>query len=235
MNRFFVDKKIKKDREIKIEGKNFHHCIVVLKHRVDDNILIFDIEENEFFCKIIDIKKTFMLINVEYLRPKKNQNEPNIIVYQSIPKGKSIEDIIEKSVELGVKEFIPVISARTIKRSNEVKKRWLEIIKTATKQCGRSDIMNISEPIAYSDIFINNSSELKIIFYENSLNKITKELFKPIKNISIVIGPEGGFTEEEVTLANKNGFIDLSLGDTVLRSSTALILSIGMTKLICTP
>ena len=95
--------------------------------------------------------------------------------------------------------------------------------------------MNISEPITYSDIFINNSSELKIIFYENSLNKITKELFKPIKNISIVIGPEGGFTEEEVTLANKNGFIDLSLGDTVLRSSTALILSIGMTKLICTP
>jgi 16S rRNA (uracil1498-N3)-methyltransferase len=127
-----------------------------------------------------------------------------------------------------------VISARTIKRSNEVKKRWLEIIKTATKQCGRSDIMNISEPIAYSDIFIGNSSELKIIFYENSLNKITKELFKPIKNISIVIGPEGGFTEEEVSLANENGFIDLSLGDTVLRSSTALILSIGMTKLICT-
>ena len=97
MNRFFIDKKIKKDQEIRVEGENFHHCIVVLKHRVDDDILIFDIDENEFFCKILEIKKTFMLVQVQYLRPKKNTNEPNIKVYQSIPKGKSIEDIIEKS------------------------------------------------------------------------------------------------------------------------------------------
>jgi 16S rRNA (uracil1498-N3)-methyltransferase len=233
MNRFFIDKKIKKDQEIRVEGENFHHCIVVLKHRVDDDILIFDIDENEFFCKILEIKKTFMLVQVQYLHPKKNTNEPNIKVYQSIPKGKSIEDIIEKSVELGVKEFIPVISARTIKRSKEIKKRWLEIIKTATKQCGRTDLMKISEPIGYQDIFCKNNSALKIIFYENSKNKITKKLFVPIKDVSIIIGPEGGFTQDEVTLANENEFIDLSLGDTVLRSSTALILSIGITKLIC--
>ncbi|MBT3475938.1 16S rRNA (uracil(1498)-N(3))-methyltransferase [bacterium] len=234
MNRFFIDKKIKKDEEIKVDGKNFHHCIVVLKHRADDNILIFDIEENEFFCKILEIKKTFMIVQVQYLRPMKNRNEPNITVYQSIPKGKSIEDIIEKSVELGVKEFIPVISGRTIKRSNEVKQRWLEIIKTATKQCGRTDIMKISEPVAYQDIFSLNNSALKIIFYENSVNRITKEFFKPAENVSIIIGPEGGFTKEEITLANNNGFIDLSLGSTILRSSTALILSIGITKLVCT-
>ena len=93
--------------------------------------------------------------------------------------------------------------------------------------------MKISEPIGYQDIFGKNNSALKIIFYENSKNKITKKLFEPIKDVSIIIGPEGGFTHDEITLANENEFIDLSLGDTVLRSSTALILSIGITKLIC--
>ncbi|NSW88844.1 16S rRNA (uracil(1498)-N(3))-methyltransferase [bacterium] len=233
MNRFFIDKTIKEDEEIKIDGKNFHHCIVVLKNKIGDNILIFDAEENEFFSKITDIKKNYMIIQVQYLRPKKENNEPDITIYQSIPKGKVIEEIIEKSVELGVKEFIPIISARTIKRSNEVKERWIKIIETATKQCGRSDIMRIDNPIPYEDIFANNNSGLKIIFYENSKNKITKKLFKPQKNISIIVGPEGGFTNNEIKLANDNGFLDLSLGSTVLRSSTALILSIGITKLIC--
>ena len=92
-------------------------------------------------------------IQAQYLRPKETINEPDINVYQSIPKGKTIENIIEKSVELGVKEFIPIISSRTIKKSLEVKERWLEIVKTATKQCGRNDIMKIHEPLQYSDIF----------------------------------------------------------------------------------
>lgn len=233
MNRFFIDHELNKDEEIKVEGQNFHHCINVLKHKVGDNILFFDIKEDEFFCKIIDIKKTFMTVQVQYLQPRRSRNEPKIIAYQSIPKGKVIEDIIEKSVELGVNEFIPVISTRTIKRSLEIKKRWYEIIKTATKQCGRNDIMKIREPIPYTEIFKESNCELKIIFYENSENKITKKLFKPISSVSIIIGPEGGFTNDEIQMANQNGFIDLSLGNTVLKSNTALILSIGITKLIC--
>ena len=233
MNRFYVDKKLKKDEELKIEVENFHHCITVLKHRSNDNIIIFDKDENEFFCKIIKVHKEHMVVETQYLRPKSSTQQLELKVYQSIPKGRAIEEIIEKSVELGVKEFTPVISSRTIKRSNEVKKRWFEIIKTSTKQCGRSDLMTISEPISYSDIFDKKNSELNIIFYENSQNRITKELFRPIKDVSIIIGPEGGFSRDEINLANKNGFVDLSLGNTILRSSTALILGIGITKLIC--
>ena len=235
MNRFFLNKEINKDEQIIIEGDNFHHCIIVLKHKVGDNILVFDKKEDEFLCKIIGIKKESMMIQAQYLRPKKTVNEPDINVYQSIPKGKTIENIIEKSVELGVKEFIPIISSRTIKKSREVKERWLEIVKTATKQCGRNDIMKIHEPLQYSDIFKKNNSGLKIIFYENSKNKINHEILEPNKNISLIIGPEGGFTNEEIILANNNGFIDMSLGNTVLKSNTALILGVGIIKLICSP
>ena len=84
MNRFFVDKKINRDQELKIEGDNFHHCITVLKHKIGDNIVIFDNTENEYHCKIIGIKKTHFLVEIQYLIPKK-EAEPEIHVYQCLP------------------------------------------------------------------------------------------------------------------------------------------------------
>jgi 16S rRNA (uracil1498-N3)-methyltransferase len=233
MNRFFVDKKINRDQELKIEGDNFHHCITVLKHKVGDNIIVFDKTENEFFCKIVEIKKKHLTAEVQYLIPQKGLG-CNIDVYQCLPKGKAIEDIIEKAVELGVKRLIPVVSERTIKKPEQVKKRWLDIVESATKQCGRNDFMKILEPIPYSDIFADSKSDLKIIFYENSATKIYECSFaaKDRKNISIIVGPEGGFSEKEISLANENDFIDISLGNTVLKSTTALILGIGLIKMI---
>ena len=233
MNRFFVDKKINRDQELKIEGDNFHHCITVLKHKIGDNIVIFDNTENEYHCKIIGIKKTHFLVEIQYLILKK-EAEPEIHVYQCIPKGKAIEDIIEKSVELGVSTLVPVVSERTIKKSKEVKKRWLDIIESATKQCGRNDFMKISEPIPFFEIFENDKSDLNIIFYENSENRIHNCSFrtKEIEEISIVIGPEGGFSEKEISMAKTNDFIDISLGNTVLKSTTALILGVGLVKMV---
>ena len=92
--------------------------------------------------------------------------------------------------------------------------------------------MEILEPISYSDIFRDNKSDLKIIFYENSKNKITKVSFDKPDSISIIIGPEGGFSNKEVGLARDNDFIDVSLGNTVLKSTTALILGVGLVKMI---
>jgi 16S rRNA (uracil1498-N3)-methyltransferase len=127
-----------------------------------------------------------------------------------------------------------VVSERTIKKPEQVKKRWLDIVESATKQCGRNDFMKILEPIPYSDIFADSKSDLKIIFYENSATKIYECSFaaKDRKNISIIVGPEGGFSEKEISLANENDFIDISLGNTVLKSTTALILGIGLIKMI---
>ena len=232
MNRFFVDKKINRDQELKIEGDNFHHCITVLKHKIGDNIIIFDATESEYHCKITEIKNAHFLIEVQYLIPKK-ESGPQIYVYQCVPKGKALEDIIEKSVELGVAKLIPVVSERTIKKPEAVKKRWGSIVESATKQCGRNDLMNILEPISFLDIFDNDNSDLKIIFYENSENRIHNCSFKAknIKKISIIIGPEGGFNEKEISLAKSNDFIDVSLGNTVLKSTTALILGIGLVKM----
>jgi len=233
MNRFFVNKKIVRDQELMIEGENFHHCITVLKHRVGDNILIFDNVENEYYCKIIGIKKSNFSVKIQYLVPKK-ETGPKIHVYQCLPKGKAIEEIIERSVELGVRSLTPVVSERTIKKPREIKKRWLDIIESATKQCGRNDLMEICEPMAFVEIFAGNNSDLKIIFYENSNNPISKSKFKfkDIGDISIIIGPEGGFSKEEVSFAISNEFLDFSLGDTILKSTTALILGVGLVDLI---
>ena len=115
-----------------------------------------------------------------------------------------------------------------------MKERWLDIIESATKQCGRNDFMKISEPISFFEIFGIDDSDLKIIFYENSENRMHNCNFraKDVNTISIIIGPEGGFSQKEVALAKENDFEDISLGNTVLKSTTALILGVGLIKMV---
>ena len=87
MNRFFVDKKINRDQELKIEGDNFHHCIIVLKHKVGDNIIVFDNTQSEYHCKIIEVKKAYCLVEIQYLIPKK-ESGPKIHVSSAYLKEK---------------------------------------------------------------------------------------------------------------------------------------------------
>ena len=143
-----------------------------------------------------------------------------------------MDGVISQATQLGVSEIFPVISERTQVRSTAKVDRWNKIALESTKQCGRATPPVVSEPVDFRDSFgVRKQSEMKIILYENQselLGDYMDSLTKPVNSINVHIGPEGGFSKEEITLAEENGYIALGLGKRILRAETASVVGLAL-------
>ena len=143
-----------------------------------------------------------------------------------------MDGVISQATQLGVSEIFPVISERTQVKSTTKVDRWNKIALESTKQCGRATPPVVSEPVDFQDSFrIRKQSEMKIILYENQgelLGDYMNSLTRPVNSINFYIGPEGGFSKEEITLAKENDYIALRLGKRILRAETASLVSLAL-------
>ena len=248
MPRFFVKTSQIENDIIKIINKDIKHIKNVLRKEVNDELEICNQENgNTYKCKIINIKDNEILCNIISLIEGQKSNV-KIDIYQGLPKADKMELIIQKSVELGVNSIIPVKMSRCvvkIDQKDEKKKieRWNKISESAAKQCGRNFIPEIKPIIEIKDIInLNDKYDEIIVAYENEKqNYIRNELLKLKKinkklNIAVVIGPEGGFEENEINLLKENGAKIVTLGSRILRTETVAlnILSIIMYELEAT-
>jgi len=209
-----------------IEGEEFHHLYNVLRHKVGDKILAFDGKSNEYLCEIIEIQKNRARIKkIEKIENK--EYNFNIAVAPALIKKEKFELILEKVVEIGVKEIYPVITRHSIVKIKEKKERWERIILNACKQSHRQIIPKLHDIITLEEI-VQISKNYSLRLFANP--KSSKNLFSFDKadNVIVLIGPEGGFSEEEENYLKLNGFFDFSLSNFILRSETAAIVSISL-------
>ena len=174
------------------------------------------------------------MVRVNVLSSKISEAEPDVKVtlYQALPKGDKMELIIQKAVEIGVSEIVPVISSRCVSRPDKKslsKKtvRWQKIAKQAAMQSGRGIVPKVRECISFNDA-VKNAKGDKVIFYElggESVKTILKD--KP-SEISMFIGSEGGFSSEEVNLVTENGGRKATLGKRILRAETAPLVALTL-------
>ena len=209
-----------------IEGEEFHHLYNVLRHKVGDKILVFDGKLNEYICEIIEIQKNRARVKKIEKVENKEYNF-NIAVAPALIKKEKFELIIEKVVEIGVKEIYPIITKHSIVKIKEKKERWEKIILNACKQSHRQIIPKLHDIITLKEI-VQISKNYSLSLFANP--KSSKNLFSFNKagSVIILIGPEGGFSEEEENYLKLNGFFDFSLGNFILRSETAAIVSVGL-------
>ncbi len=232
MKKIFISSDRIKDNTIIIDGSDFHHLKNVLRKNLGD---LVDISDGALVYKTevikIDDKKIYLkIIEKSFIE----ENSIKIRLFQSIPKGKVIEDILIRTTEIGVWEFYPVISERTIFKidKNEVKKkieRWKRISLETAKKVGIASPLIIKEIIELKQIknYIKDD-ELKIVFWENEEKNNIKNLPKDKNHIlNVVIGPEGGLSYQEVDFLVKNGFTSLSLGKRIYTVETATIVAIS--------
>ena len=230
MYHFFVSEEQINGENAYIEGSDVNHIVNVLRMKPGEELLISVKGDWDYLCKIDDIETD--RVNLKVLESMEQRELPvNITLLQGIPKSDKLEMIIQKAVELGVSEIIPVKTKRVVVKIEEKKQaskvnRWNAIAESAAKQSKRSIIPKVHEPMSIDNALeIVKDFGVKLIPYENAdgIDKTRKILdnMDKTKNIAVFIGPEGGFEESEVERIKNSGFEVITLGKRILRTETA--------------
>jgi 16S rRNA (uracil1498-N3)-methyltransferase len=239
MHRFFSPSKNILAKEIIIsDRRQVHHFRDVLRLKVKDKVIVCDEAGNEYICLIKEWLNNQARLEIKDKRLFQGKSV-KITVACAIPKKSKMDDIVDKLTQLGVDRIIPLETERVIIKLDAYKKisrlkRWQKIAQSASQQSHRC-ALPVIEPIIDLKKLLSESAEfdLKIIPTlagpRQALKKIL-EKYKP-KNILILIGPEGDFTQDEVNMAVKAGSIPVSLGDLVLRVDTAAIAVVSFLRL----
>lgn len=222
--RFILEKNIELGEEFIVCGDEARH-IMVLRHNIGDKILI-----NDKVCEVKDIRKHEVKCVAIEQAEEKGVPDIKITLFQALLKADKMEYVIQKSVELGVYKIEPFISKNVVVKldnKDRIKKveRWKKISLEASKQCGRSDIVDIGEVSPFPEVLDKlNDFDLVIIAYENETNYLKNIIKEKIssKNIAIIVGAEGGFEKSEVEkVLKKVNAVSVSLGERILRAETA--------------
>ena len=181
----------------------------------------------------------------EIIETTSKQKESAIYIHlvQAVPKGPKLDFIIQKTTELGINAITPVISDRSVvriekDRAEEKLRRWKKIAIEAAQQSNRLDVPDMALPISFHDYMASfKKGDLNLLLYEGEKKTGIKEVLKAaqeakseIKTIILLIGPEGGFSHEEVEMAVEAGFTPVSLGDLILRTETAPIAALSILR-----
>ena len=239
MSIFYVkNAQISGDKAV-ILGGDVKHIRDVLRYNVSDTLDICDDDGIRYLTKISGFDKETVFLDV--LEKSDYTTEPsiNVTLFQGLPKSDKLELIIQKTTELGVSAVIPVITERTVvkldeKDINKKVERWNEIAQEAGKQSGRQKIPTVEKPIKLKNL-IENISKYDILLLpyecekEMTLKTVLRNLKEKSKKVAIFIGPEGGFSEEEVDLLSKlENVRRVTLGPRILRTETAGIATVAM-------
>ncbi len=237
MYRFYVDQTMISDQHITIDGSDVNHIKNVLRMRAGDRLVVNDTCGTDYYCIIDNISKEEVSLTIEATKRCEAELSSKLYLFQALPKLDKMELIIQKAVELGAYEVVPVVTKRCVvkldgdKRQEKKLLRWRSIAESAAKQSARGIIPNVTDPMTYAEALeYSRKLEYNIIPYEHAegmdeARKVMEEAAGK-GSVGIFIGPEGGFEDEEIEKALAAGIKPISLGNRILRTETA-----GMTVL----
>lgn len=221
------------DETAVVSGEDAKHISQVLRMRAGDHAVLCDGRGTDYLCKLCHAGAECVF---DVLESAKNLAEPSIYVrlFQAMPKGDKMDFIVQKAVECGASEVIPLITKRCVSRpdSKQLAKkteRWNRIAYEAAKQCGRGIIPRVGETVDISALKNMISPEnTGILFYECAQLPLKKAVTEFKRNVDIVIGSEGGFEPAEAQALSAAGFAPVSLGRRILRCETAPIAALSV-------
>lgn len=245
MQRFFVEPcQIDEERhQIHITGTDVNHIVHVLRMKPGEELWISDGEKKEYHCRLESAAEDEVWLHILYAQEPEYELPSRIFLFQGLPKADKMELIIQKAVELGVFEIIPVETKRCVVRLDEKKaekkrQRWQQIAESAAKQSKRMLVPSVHPVMTYQEALVwAEKLQVRLIPYELAKDmEKTREILdgiQPGQSIGIFIGPEGGFEEWEVEAAIAAGALPITLGKRILRTETAglAILSVLMFRL----
>lgn len=231
MARFFITNDCISDNTVTIRGKDAFHIARSLRMAVGDRLTVCDEDGKEYSCELTRIRDEECTLGIIAVSEGNTESPIYITLYMAYPKGDKLETVVQKSVELGASEIIPFESSRCIKRpaadkADKITERLTRIAEEAAKQCGRSKLPRVGKMIKLDGVIRSIPEyDLTLFCYEGegaaSLKTTLEEYGKTDGRIAVVIGSEGGFSEDEARAITEAGAKCVNLGPRILRCETA--------------
>lgn len=236
--RIFVEEPLSAQTELELEQSASNHLLKVLRLKEGDGIILFNGDGNEYYSHIEIVKGKKALISVDSSAEVNLESPLKLSLCQGLAKNDKMDLAIQKATELGICSVTPIITERTqfTYKGNRLEKKlqhWQKIIISACEQSGRTVLPQLNPPVAISDFLQQQKSGFILDPYSSASviptdNSGLSELKNSRGEIDILIGPEGGFTDNEVKSAKENGMRPLVLGKRILRTETAAMAAIIM-------
>ncbi|MBN2181947.1 MAG: 16S rRNA (uracil(1498)-N(3))-methyltransferase [Sedimentisphaerales bacterium] len=234
MHRFFVLAAALRGKQFILEGSQARQISEVLRMKPGDNIIVLDNTGLEYTLRLVDVER--QKVTGEIINKAKSGAEPEtkITLFQSLLTRDKFEWVLQKCTEVGVCSFVPVVTQRSIVRRTvditpEKLSRRQNIITEAAEQSGRGVIPTLENPVNFSDVFSAlDDFDCVLLASTDSDAPRLREVIKPDKapkKVALLIGPEGGFSDEEIAEACGRGAVAFSLGKRILRTETAAVVA----------
>jgi 16S rRNA (uracil1498-N3)-methyltransferase len=236
IHRFYIENIIISPEKVIVtqETNLIHQLKNVFRYKVGQPLNIFNEQMGEIEVEINDIgKKDMSFTYIRQIKDISNTKKPKKILtlYMSVIKNSNFDLIVEKATELGVSNIIPITTERTIKNNLNIE-RLNRIVKEATEQSGRLDLMEIGDTLDFANAVDHAAASVDLVCYGAiDCNEKIGQKNETAQSVSFFVGPEGGFTENDIKTFVDKGFVPLSLGSHVLRAETAAIVGCGILSL----
>ena len=230
--RLFVNFPLTEGQSVQLLPDRAHYLVNVLRLRTNDKLIVFNGQGGEFQATLDQIGKKTSSIKIEHFVGIDRESPLYTELAIGVSKGDRMDWIVQKSTELGVSSISPLITERSELKLNAERwqkklHHWREIIISACEQCGRSLLPELKDPVSLQDYVLNCHTSFKVVLHPES-NSTPMDIVENPKDIALLIGPEGGFSDEEVAIAEKNNFNKWTLGSRVLRTETAPIVALSL-------
>ncbi|MCC8138180.1 MAG: 16S rRNA (uracil(1498)-N(3))-methyltransferase [Clostridiales bacterium] len=231
MHHFFAEKAQISENEIRITGSDVNHIRNVLRIAPGEQVSVSDGDATSYRCEVVRVEEECVTAKIMWSQEADTELPCRIVLFQGLPKADKMELIIQKTIELGVSEIIPMATRRAVvkldaKKAEAKKKRWNAIAESSAKQAKRAVIPEVKQVMDFDEaVRYASTMSRRFIPYERAEGMDeTREAFRAIQpgdSIAVFIGPEGGFDEQEIRLAKDAGIMPITLGRRILRTETA--------------
>jgi 16S rRNA (uracil1498-N3)-methyltransferase len=244
LTRVFVDGDLSPGNSVELARDTASHLAKVLRARSGDELVLFNGDGREFTASIESVRGSRVSASIDAARPVDRESPLKVTLLQCVPRGDRMDFVVQKATELGVERIVPVLSQRSVVRLDAAQAaskqaHWRAVAVSACEQCGRNRLPTVEAPLPLLNYLgamapPGTSGALRLLLEpegtvpESSARSIDVTAGTPITRAEIAIGPEGGFSPEELDAFHLTAFARLGLGPRVLRTETAAIAAIVM-------
>lgn len=230
VSRIYYPYELSVDTQINLTDDATHHLANVLRAKPGQGIVLFNGDGNEYSAELLEVAKRKVVANVDSKLSLSIESPLDIHLGQGISRGDRMDWVLQKSVELGVSEITPLITERCGIKLNQQRwlkkhEQWQKLIISACEQCGRNVLPTLYPPTMFADWTTLSTNQLRLTLHPRA-QKAFRHISVPPAGARLLIGPEGGFSEQEIYQTEQNGFQTIQLGPRVLRTETAAIAAI---------